>query len=342
MSQVRQLHRLPRRRCVCVILALACFSLPLFSQGYDDVFELKSKLKVELQYADYGEYEYPEPVIYSYGVSPYQQNQSYIANFPEQRGLIKYSRLLGKASQLSVKYQYSAIKEGVTQNLAEVKYTRSMSESVVGIVAGQYLYDSRGFAAYQAGTGALWDISPLTSVQSDIQYYIRGADSGPVGGKMGTVNVRLKARQVLTLSTAVQAEYVYYDAHGDIYTFNSHSVSAWISQFLKSQTAIHLSLRFYTNSMGISSIAPALEVAQYLNWATTLWLKFRYYQNKSDNVSLGEQGVIIPDNLRSRSFSLQVNREVSVAWMVYAKYRYYASNLGVQMNTYMLGAVYAF
>jgi len=342
MSQVRQLHRLCQLRCAIPLVAFAFVSQPLFSQGYDDVFELKSKLKVELQYADYGEYEYPEPIIYQYGISPYQQNQPYIANFPEQRGLIKYSRLLGRASQLGVKYQYSAIRQGVTQHLTELKYTRTMSESVVGILAGQYQYDSRGFAAFQAGTGALWDISPLTSVQGDIQYYSRGADSGPVGGKMGTINLRLKARQVLTLSTAVQAEYVYYDAHGDLLTFNSHSVTAWVSQFLKSQTAIHLSFRYYTNSMGISSIAPALEVAQYLNWATVLWVKYRYYQNKSENVSLGEHDVIIPDNLRSRAFSIQVNREMSVTWMAYAKYRYYASNLGVKMNTYMLGAVYAF
>ncbi len=29
------------------------------AQGYDDAFEMKNKLKVELQYADYGEYRVP-------------------------------------------------------------------------------------------------------------------------------------------------------------------------------------------------------------------------------------------------------------------------------------------
>ena len=275
-------------------------------------------------------------------MSRYQQNLPYIANFPEKRALIKYTRLVGKAAQLGVKYQYSDIKEDVAQHLAEIKYTRNLSSTVIGIAATQFQYDSRGFAAFQAGTGALWDMSALTSVQGDIQYYFRGADAGPVGGKMGTINLRLKARQVLTLSTAVQAEYVYYNANGDLFSFNSHNVSVWLSQFLPTQTAVHLSLRWYTNSMGISSLAPALEVAQYLNWATTLWVKFRLYQNKSDNVSLGEEGVIIPDNMRSRAFSVQLNREMSAVWLLYTKYRYYASNLGVQMNTYMLGAVYAF
>ena len=89
-------------------------------------------------------------------------------------------------------------------------------------------------------------------------------------------------------------------------------------------------------------MAPSLEVAQYLDWATVLWLKYRYYRNESDNVSLGEQSIIVPDGLRSSAFSIQLNREMSEVLLLYAKYRYYKSNLAIQMNTYMAGVVYSF
>jgi hypothetical protein len=344
MSQVRLQHTPFQLVLLAPAIALSIAVTPtsVRSQGYDDAFEMRNKFKFELQYADYGEYEYPEPVIYQYGTSPYQQNQQYMANFPERRALLKFTRLIGERNQLGVRYQYSGIREDVEQHMAELKFTRSLSESVTGILAGQIQYDSRGFAGYQFGGGSLWEINALSTIQGDVQYFLRGANAEPVGGTMNTVNLRLKARQVVTLSTALQAEYIYYDAHGDLYTFHSHNISGWISQYLPSQTALHLSLRYYRNSMGISSIAPSVEIAQYLNWATTLWVKFRYYQNKSDNVSLGEKDVIIPDNLHSRAFSIQVNREMSAAWLLYVKYRYYASNLGVRMHTYMLGAVYAF
>lgn len=159
---------------------------------------------------------------------------------------------------------------------------------------------------------------------------------------MGTLNLRLKFRQVLTLSTAVQTEYSYFNANGQSATFSSHNVAIWLSQYLPTETAVHLNVRFYTNSAGIRSIAPSLEIAQYIDWATVLWLKARYYKNRSDNVSLGEQGVIIPDGLESQTYSAQVNRELGASVLLYGKYRYYRSNLKIQMNTYMLGCVYSF
>lgn len=188
----------------------------------------------------------------------------------------------------------------------------------------------------------MWDVSVLTSVQADVQYFYRGPEAQVVGGRMSTGNLRLKARQVLTLSTALQTEYTFYSANGEAVSFSSHSIALWLSQFLPTETALHLSLRYYTNSAGIRSLAPSLEVAQYLDWATVLWLKYRYYRNESENVSLGEQSIIVPDGLRSSSVSAQVNRELGQDLLFYAKYRYYESNLAVQMNTYMVGFVYSF
>ena len=124
--------------------------------------------------------------------------------------------------------------------------------------------------------------------------------------------------------------------------FTSHTGSFWLSQFLPTQTALHANFRYYYNSLGIQSYAPSFEICQYLNWATVLRIKYRYYWNESENVSFGEQGVIIPDDLKSHTASAQLNREINSDLLLYAKYRYYKSNLGIQMNTYMMGCVYAF
>ena len=137
-------------------------------------------------------------------------------------------------------------------------------------------------------------------------------------------------------------EYFFYDASGENLRFKSHALSLWLSQFLPTQTAIHGNIRFYDNSMGIRSWAPSIEIAQYLNWATILRLKYRYYTNRSENVSLGEEEIIIPDNLKSHAVSVQINREFTSDLLVYGKYRYYQSNLDIEMNTYLVGMVYSF
>ena len=342
MLQVKQPHTAVSLLGI-LIASLSPALLPhsACAQGYDDAFEMKNKLKVELQYADYGEYEYPEPILFQYGKADYQQIQPYIVNFPEKRGLIKFVRLVGDATAVGVKYQYSDLKEDVRQHFAEARVTRNLSETTVGLASVQFLRDTRGFSAYQGGLGALWDASVLTSFQGDVQYYYRGPEARDVGGKMGTWNFRLKARQVLTLSTAIQGEYVFYDAAGDGITLGP------IPQASGSVSTSRQKLRSTSTSVLLQHdrdpvVCPSLEVAQYIDWATVVSVKFRYYVNKSDNVSLGETGVIIPDGLRSRSLSAQVNREFSPSVLMYLKYRYYASTLNVQMNTYLLGAVYSF
>ena len=107
-----------------------------------------------------------------------------------------------------------------------------------------------------------------------------------MGGQLGSVNLRFKIRQVLTLTTAAFVEYMYYGASGEEIEFTSHTASLWLSQFLPTQTAVHLNLRLYDNSLGIQSMAPSVEIAQYIDWATVLRLKYRYYANRSENVSL--------------------------------------------------------
>ncbi len=148
MFQLKQTHRL-----LLFAVLLIVPSGRVRAQGYDDTFEMKSKVKVELQYADYGDYEYPEPILYQYGMTPYQQLQPYIVNFPEKRGLIKFSRLVNDRTALGVRYQYADVRENARQHFFEVKYTRNLSESTIGLMNLQYLYDTRGFGAYQAGVG---------------------------------------------------------------------------------------------------------------------------------------------------------------------------------------------
>ncbi|HEX9933671.1 MAG TPA: hypothetical protein VGB38_00635, partial [bacterium] len=300
------------------------------------------KIKFEIQYADYGEYEYPEPVVYRYGIGDYVQNYPYIVNFPEKRGLMKFTRTLGRSTGASLKYQYSELRDGVQQHLGELKLTHNLRSNLIGLVNGQWIFDTREFNAVQPGTGFQWQPGRLTILQGDAQIYFRGREAQSVGGEMQAVNARLKIRQVLTVSTALLVEYVYYDADGENLKFKSHSGSVWLSQFLPTQSALHLNFRYYDNSMGIRSWAPSIELAQYLNWAMVLRIKYRYYANKSENVSLGEKDVIVPDNLKSNTISVQLNREMSSDLEAYGMVRYYKSNLGVQMNTYLMGFVYGF
>jgi hypothetical protein len=324
------------------ILFLAVLPAALSAQGYDDTFEIRNKIKLELQYADYGEYEYPEPVLYRYGANDYVQNYPYIVNFPEKRGLVKFTRTLGRSTGASLKYQWSELREDVRQHLGELKLTKTLGQSLIGLVSGQITSDSRKFNAYQPGAGFQWQPGKLTIVQGDAQIYFRGKEALPVGGKMHALNARIKVRQVLTVSTAVLAEYVYYDADGENLKFKSHTATVWLSQFLPTQSALHLNLRYYDNSMGIRSWAPSIELAQYLDWATVLRIKYRYYKNRSENVSLGEKDVIVPDNLKSNTYAVQLNREMSSDLELYGMVRYYQSNLGVKMNTYLVGFVYGF
>jgi len=303
---------------------------------------MRNKIKFELQYADYFEYEYPEPIIFKFGVQDYNQTLPYIVNFPEKRGLLKFTRLAGPRTAISVKYQFSDIREDANSHLGEAKITRNLSESIIGLVGAQMIRDTRGFNAFQPGIGVRWNIGPLTIVQADAQYYMRGEDAEPVGGQLGSLNLRCKIRQVLTVSTALFLEYLFYDASGETVEFKSNTISLWLSQFLPTQTAVHGNLRFYDNSMGIRSWARSLEIAQYIDWATILRVKYRYYTNQSENVHLGEEEVIIPDNLKSHAISAQINREMTPDLLVYAKYRYYKSNLDVEMNTYLAGFVYSF
>ncbi len=323
-------------------LAILIPCVILQAQGYDDTFEMRSKLKVEYQYSDYFTYEYPEPIYYYYGLRDYSQNLPYLANFPEHRALVKFSHLVGGSTALSVKYQFSDLREEVDSHLWEFKITRSMGPGFTALAGAQAVHDTRGFTAWQPGVGFRWEISPLTIIQADAQYYYRGKEAVELGGDLGSLNLRCKLRQVLTISTAVLLEYIYYDASGQSIDFRSHTVSLWLSQFLPTQTALHLNLRWYDNTMGIQSLAPSLEVAQYLNWATILRIKYRYYANNSENVSLGEQDIIIPDNLRSNTVGIQLTREITTALLGYIKYRYYKSNQGIEMNTYLTGCVISF
>lgn len=315
---------------------------PLWAQGYDDTFEMKNKIKVELQYADYLEYEYPEPILFRYGVQADNRIRPYLANFPERRALVKFTRMADKATAVSAKYQFSDIREDVNSHLGELKVMRSVQPGLTLLAGLQMLHDERGFTAWQPGAGFRWEISAVSTIQADLQYYTRGRDAKVVGGALDALNLRCKFRQVLTLSTAMMLEYIYYNADGVTLAFTSHTASLWLSQFLPTQTAVHLNLRFYDNSMGIRSLAPSIEIGQYLNWATVLRVKYRFYQNRSENISLGESDVIVPDGLKTHAVSVQLNRELNPDMLGYIKYRYYQSNQDVTMNTYLMGFVYSF
>jgi len=138
--------------------------------------------------------------------------------------------------------------------------------------------------------------------------------------------------------TALNARWDGYYAENDSGIFNADAFTVFVSRYFPTQTAVHLFSRFYFSDIGITSFAPAIEVAQYIRWNLTGRLTYRYYQNKYEDDAIPD--FIEGDSIKSHSIRAYVEWQIGAAMKLHFKLRKYMGNQDIRMNTYLLGFEY--
>ncbi len=136
-----------------------------------------TQIKMEYQYTDYLKYSYPSPILFEYPNQQYIQPLPFIADFPENRGLIRVTQGLGINDELQVKYQYSDMDEGIFQDLFNLKYQRNISASTDAHVSGQITRGSGGFLGKMIGFGGKIDWAGFVLASGSYAYYTNEVDS---------------------------------------------------------------------------------------------------------------------------------------------------------------------
>jgi hypothetical protein len=81
-----------------------------------------------------------------------------------------------------------------------------------------------------------------------------------------------------------------------------------------------------------------LEIDQYLNWASTLTLRARYYRGIPEDPM--QLAALKGGKFNSWSLSGIISHQLFAETIVMLKYRYYWSDQDIQMNTYLIGLQY--
>ena len=316
-----------------IISVILCLSHSGFAIGPN--FDYYTKLKLEFQYSDYLQYEYPPFIPYEYPDQDLRQPHPFLADFPEERYLCKLTQAFGPDFELALKYQYSRLDRGSLQRIynGRGEYDISDSFSINGSL--QYtksVSDSGDFEGYMVDGGFKYDFGGFFMVEPGIGIYINEAG----GTNQSSYSFNLKLRQALTNTTAFQLKHNYFTAESDISSFHFNTLTCWLSQWLPTQTAVHLSLRYHWDSVAQDSYAPGIEVIQYLDWATLLTVSYRHFGMTSDNEDFLEQ-LRSGNTFDSNSFAVVLTRTMWNDTIFMVKYRYYTCNQDVDMNTYLLG-----
>ncbi len=307
---------------VASTFALAAYAGPLSIGGFTQV-------KTEYQYTDYDEYGYPDPLLYEYP-EEYFQPLPYVADFPENRGLIRLTKGLGINDEMEVKYQYSDLDEGNQQELFNLKYSRNLSGSADAHLSSQLTTGAAGFLGKMFEAGGKYDWAGFVLASASYAYYSNETDTS----LNDSHSWQLKLRQTLTKTTAFQVRHDWFFASGENADFTSNTLTFWLSQWFPTRTALHLEWREHWDTMGLVSHAPTIEIDQYLSWATLVKVRGRYYYGKpSDPIALES---IKGDSFNSYSISGIISHYLFAETNVSLKYRYYTSDQDISMNTYLL------
>ncbi len=297
------------------------------------------KLKVEFQYSDYFEYKYPSPILYHYPDTEYEQKEPYFADFPEYRSLVRYSQSLGNKGVGEIKYQYSKLKENVEQYTYQIKYAYEVNEKIIPSITFKIANDTRDFDTYQLTINSIYHLNEYLTLTPSLLLFTKQSINKE--DDVNSATLELEARYLLTPTTALQPKYSFYQAESENYKPYSHAFRIFISKYLPTQTALHLCYRYYENSDNISSNCPSMTISQYIDWRTVATVKYRYYWNE-----LPESSSIITENdlpeFTSQAISIQLKREITYDLGLSCKYRYYQSDKGIKMNTYLINFTYNF
>ncbi|TKJ40766.1 hypothetical protein CEE37_07315 [candidate division LCP-89 bacterium B3_LCP] len=321
----------PCNRIILLISAITLIPASLFA-GPLSIGNF-TQVKLEYQYTDYLKYSYPNPILFEYPNQQYTQPLPYIVDFPENRSLARVTQGIGFNDEIQLKYQYSDLSENNFQDLFNLKYQRNVSASADVHISGQFTRGTGNFLGKMVQLGGRYDWAGFVLASASYAYYTNEIDS--VGlEKSDAHSFQLKLRQTLSRSTAFQVRHDWFFASGEKADFVSNTLTFWLSQWLPTQTAVHLEWREHWDTAGLTSHSPSLEIAQYLSWATIFKTRARYYYGKPTDEAALE--TIKGDHFTSFSISGILSHHLFAETIVSVKYRYYWSDQDVEMNTYLL------
>ena len=328
-------------------------------------FDYYTKVKFEYQYSDYLDYGWPSQIYFDYALRyAFQQPNPLLASFPEHRGLTRITQAFGPKLETDLMYHYSFLGEtywvddyGTTYKWEKredlynggFKYKVSDSFSLTGtgqysISTGNQLSDSTAVTADLTGwmidVGCDYDFAGFFKVVPSISLFFNEID----GTETNAQSYNLKIRQSLGNTTAAQLKYSYFnsDAVGAQEGLKYHTVTLWLSQWLETQTAVHLLYRYHADNLDAESGGPGLEISQYVDWATTLTVSYRNYIMTNDDPESNFSKTLSGDKFASDAYSLILSRTFWAETVLTMKYRFYTTNQDVRMNTYLLSIEHVF
>ncbi len=329
-----------------IFLPVLLFFLPcttlhaqFFGAGYQTV------IKSEYQYSDYLSYGYPDPILYEYPDVPYSQPLPYFSAFPEHRFLTKITQYFGFQTSLGLRYQWGYLDKANRQNIYNAELIRELNDQFSVSGAYQYMQANNSQTGADSISGHMFEIggkfnfAGAVYIEPTYGYYTSGYVY-PNAERGGAHSATLKLRQALSSTTAIQVKYNYFYVD---YTapqesrkqYHANTVTVWLSQFLPTETAVHLSGRFYRNTAQTQSFSPSLEIIQYLNWKTILHLCYRYYRNTPREELFLQR--ITGDYFVTNAVSAILDYSLSANTSILLKYRFYTSNQDIRMSTYLFG-----
>lgn len=302
-------------------------------------------IKTEYQYSDYLKYTYPDPILFEYPDVPYFQPQPFIATFPEHRVLTKVTQYFGFDTYLGLRYQWGYLDDNTRQRIYNTQLTHELNNqySIMGSYQFMQLDNltqaENSYSGHMMEVGGKFNFAGATHIEPAIGFYTSGyvaanAESG------GAIAFSLKVRQALTTSTAFQLKYYLFNVNYTMpgqkkETFQSNTLTCWLSQYFPFEAALHFSTRFYWNSQETYTFAPEIEFIKYFRWNFIFHLAYRYYHNEPGNIDFLQriQGDFFATQAISAIFDFSFTANTSMQ----LKYRYYTSNQDVRMNTYLIG-----
>jgi hypothetical protein len=325
-----------------VFILILCFPLIIFAQllgpGYQTV------VKFEYQYSDYFNYTYPDPIHFEYPDNVYIQPSPYISSFPEHRFLAKISQYFGFFTNLGLRYQRGILDENIQQNIYNAKLSHELSD--LYSIAGAYQYmqldsresDTLSYSGHMAELSGKFNFAGAIYIEPSYAYYSSSYFS-PEAVSGGGNFIGLKLRQALSPALAVQLKYNYLvvdftSTSGQEDYYHANTITLWLSQWLPTQTAVHMLGRYYRDSYKTVSFSPGVEVVQYVKWNIILHLAYRYYHNKPAVMSFLER--IRGDSFTTNAVSAILDYRFTANTKIALKYRFYTSNQNIDMNTYLI------
>lgn len=299
-----------------------------------------TKVKFEYQYSDYLRYVYP--FVENDDSVRYEYFDPYIVNFPENRTLAKVTQLFGPTTSLEVRYEYSGLTPEKAQNRYFLRFDREVIDMTTLYASIQNLSvaydspDSSSSGGNMVSLGIKHDRSGWIKAEFSLSY-----DNSRASNDLLTTTIIPMAyiRWSLNPVTAISGRWDGYWAENDsLGSVPAHAATVFISRYFPTQTAVHLFSRFYTNDMGIESVAPAIEIAQYIRWNVTLRLTYRFYRNRFEDEAL--PNLVRGKSINSHSVRGYLEWQVNPDLKLHFKVRGYRSNQDIRMNTYLFGFEY--